>query len=246
VKFDGSQVNILIALIGGFVTFFASCLLPLVPTYLAYLAGLTSSYDNTKSAKKEIVINGLLFTLGFIFVFVLLGATANTLGRGLVAYRYTIQRLGGVLLIVLGAFILEIIKPSFLYRELKIQLPKNLTRVKEFNSFLVGTTFGFAWTPCIGPVLAVILFWASQAATLWKGVSLLIAYGIGLGLPFLVIALGFEKLAPKLRKATKAGKTIQYISGGLVVLAGILLIFGKLDVLSIYLVRLFGLDEFSI
>lgn len=244
--FDGSEVNILIAFVGGFVTFFASCLLPLVPTYLAYLAGLSASLEDEKNLRKEIFINGLLFTLGFIAVFVLLGATANTLGRGLIAHRQTVQKLGGVLFIILGAFVLGIIKPAFLYKELKIKLPKNLTKIKEFNSFLVGTTFGFAWTPCIGPVLAVILFWASQAATVWKGVALLTAYGIGLGVPFLIIALGFEHLAPKLRRASKVGRITQYISGIIVILAGILLILGKLDVISIYLIQLLGMDALSI
>jgi cytochrome c-type biogenesis protein len=245
-KFDGSQVNILIAFIGGFVTFFASCLLPLVPTYLAYLAGLSASLEDEKTLRKEIFLNGLLFTIGFISVFILLGATANTLGRGLVAYRPLIQKLGGILFLILGAFVLGIIKPSFLYKEFKIKLPKNLTKIKEVNSFLVGTTFGFAWTPCIGPVLAVILFWASQAATVWKGMALLTAYGIGLGAPFLIIALGFEHLAPKLRKANKFGRIVQYISGIVVILVGILLILGKLDLIAIYLIQLLGFDALSI
>jgi cytochrome c-type biogenesis protein len=245
-KFDGSQINLLIAFVGGVITFFASCLLPLVPTYLAYLAGLSTSFEDDKYIKKEVFKNGLLFTLGFIIVFVILGATANTIGRGLNTHRFLIQRVGGVFFILLGAFILELIKPAALFKELRIKTPKDLTKWKEFNSFLVGLTFGFAWTPCIGPVLAVVLFWASQATTLWQGIGLLITYGLGIGLPFLLIAVGFEHLAPKLSKIAKVSRIVRYISGAVVILAGILLIIGKIDVLSIALIKLFGLDEYSI
>lgn len=198
--FDGSQINLFVAFIGGVITFFASCLLPLVPTYLAYLAGLGAKDDIEQPSsvfKRKIFVNGVFFTLGFILVFVLLGATVNTFGRQLNAYKGIIQQIGGIFFIFVGLFMLEIIKPLILLKELKLPLPKNPTRWQKVNSLLVGITFGFAWTPCIGPVLAVILFWASQAATLAQGVSLLFVYGLGLATPFLIIALGFESFAPK-------------------------------------------------
>ena len=247
--FDGSKVNLLIAFVGGLVTFFASCLLPLVPTYLAYLSGVTLSENNPKSEKhlkKSIFINGLIFTIGFIFIFVLLGAGINTFGRVFAQNRRVIQTIGGFFFVVLGLFMTGLIKPLALFKELKIKLPSNPTKWQKVNSFLVGLTFGFAWTPCIGPVLAVILFWASQAETLFQGVALLFVYGIGLGVPFLVIALGFEQLAPKLVKAKAFGKALHLISGLVIILMGFLLITGNVDAMSLTLIRIFGLDEHAI
>lgn len=248
--FDGSQVNLLIAFIGGIITFFASCLLPLVPTYLAYLSGLVTSRTEDDSHKKifkrDIFINGFIFTLGFIFIFVLLGATTNTLGRMLGLYKPLIHKLGGVLFIFMGLFMLKIIKPMFLYRERKISLPVSPTRFRKLNSFLVGITFGFAWTPCIGPVLAVILFWSAQADSLLKGISLLLAYGIGLGLPFLVVALFFEQISSKLSSTKKIGKYLNIIAAFVIIFMGFLLVLGKVELVSMTLLKFFDLNTLAV
>lgn len=247
---DGSQVNLLVAFAGGVITFFASCLLPLVPTYLAYLAGIatsdTSNSTEKKLYKRTVFLNGLIFTIGFILVFVLLGATANTVGRVFASYKPLMQKVGGVFFIVMGLFMLELIKPIFLYKERKIELPKNLTKWKKLNSLLVGMTFGLAWTPCIGPVLAVILFWASQAQSLVQGVSLLFVYGIGLGLPFVVVAFMFESIAPKLSKSTKFGHILQKVAAIVILVMGILLLFGKVEFISVRLLQLFELNTLSV
>ncbi len=248
--FDGSQVNLLIAFIGGIITFFASCLLPLVPTYIAYLSGLTVSRTENDLGKviykRDIFLNGLIFTLGFIFVFVLLGATTNTLGRMLGVYKPFIQKAGGALFILMGLFMLKVLKPTFLYRERKISLPLSPTRFRKLNSFLVGLTFGFAWTPCIGPVLAVILFWSAQAESLFKGVSLLLAYGVGLGLPFLVVALFFEQIATKLSVTKKVGKYLNILAALVILLMGVLLILGRVELVSIKLLQFFNLNTLAV
>lgn len=248
--FDGSQVNLLIAFIGGIITFFASCLLPLVPTYLAYLSGLVTSRTEDDSHKKiyrrDIFINGFIFTIGFIFVFVLLGATTNTLGRMLGVYKPIIQKLGGILFIMMGLFMLKIFRPVFLYRERKIILPLSLTKFRKLNSFIVGLTFGFAWTPCIGPVLAVILFWSAQAESLVKGMSLLLAYGVGLGVPFLVVALFFESISSKLSATKKLGKYLNILAAVVIILMGVLLIVGKVDLVSIRLLQFLNLNVLAV
>lgn len=248
--FDGSQVNLLIAFIGGMITFFASCLLPLVPTYIAYLSGLSVSKRENDSNKviykRDIFLNGLIFTLGFIFVFVLLGATTNTLGRMLGIYKPFIHKAGGFLFIIMGLFMLKIFKLTFLYQERKFSLPISLTRFRKLNSFLVGLTFGFAWTPCIGPVLAVILFWSAQAESLIKGVSLLLAYGIGLGLPFLVVALFFEQISTKLSVTKKAGRYLNILAAFVIILMGILLILGRVELISIKLLQFFNLNTLAV
>lgn len=250
ITLDGSQVNLLVAFVGGVITFFASCLLPLVPTYLAYLSGIATSKNsseaNQKLYKRSVFLNGLIFTVGFIIVFVLLGATANTVGRVFASYKPFIQRLGGVFFIVMGLFMLEVIKPAFLYKERKLELPKKIIKWKKLNSLLVGMTFGFAWTPCIGPVLAVILFWASQAQSFVQGVGLLLVYGIGLGLPFVVVALMFESIASKLSKASRFGHLLQKVSAIVIVIMGVLLLLGQVELISVKLLQLFELNTLSV
>jgi cytochrome c-type biogenesis protein len=161
-------------------------------------------------------------------------------------YKPLMQRVGGVFFVSMGLFMLGIIKPAFLYIERRIELPKNITKWKKLNSLLVGMTFGFAWTPCIGPVLAVILFWASQTQNFIQGISLLLVYGIGLGLPFLVVALLFESISLKLSKATKLGHVLQILSAVIIIIMGILLFLGKIEIVSVKLLQLFNLNTLSV
>ena len=248
--FDGSQVNLLIAFLGGIITFFASCLLPLVPTYLAYLAGIATSKEQEETDKnifrRRVFINGLIFTLGFIFIFVLMGATTQTLGIILNQYKPLIRKLSGIAFVIMGLFMLDVIKIQSLYKERRLQLPKSLEKYKELHSFLVGMAFGFAWTPCIGPVLAVILFWSAQAATIWKGMSLLLAYGIGLGVPFVITALFFESISTKLVKTKKVGKILHDIAAIVIISMGILLFLDKIQHFSFLILRLLNISSTAI
>jgi len=248
--FDGSQVNLFIAFLGGIITFFASCLLPLVPTYLAYLAGIATSKQEVEVDKsifkRRVFVNGLIFTIGFIFIFVLLGATTQTLGVLLSQYKPLIRRISGIVFILMGLFMLDAIKVQSLYQERKFQLPKSLEKYKEFHSLLVGMAFGFAWTPCIGPVLAVILFWSAQADTVWKGMSLLLSYGIGLGVPFIVTALFFESISTKLVKTRKVGKILHDISAIVIIVMGILLFLNQIEQFSYTVLRFLPLDKFAV
>ena len=251
---DNFILNLFIAFLGGLITFFASCLLPLVPTYLAYLSGITTATvsSNTKDtnntdkslnskndSQKALFINSLLFTLGFILIFTLLGVSAASLGKFFALNRSLFQQIGGLILIILGLFILNIIKPTFLQKEHKIKLAT--TKFQKINSFLFGATFGFAWTPCIGPILAVILLWASQANTVFQGATLLFLYGIGLGLPFILIGLFFEYLVPKLKKASKFGYYLNKFAGLIVVITGTLLLLGVFEKVAGYILINTGL-----
>lgn len=222
---DGSNVNFFISYIAGFLTFFASCLLPLVPTYIAYISGI-SLKDNKK--KFDIFLSGLFFTLGFIFIFMLLGFSASSFGIFFARHKNLIKTIGGIYFILLGFFMLNIVSPKFLLNEKRISLKSNFHKIRVLNAFLIGLTFGFAWSPCIGPVLSVILFWSSQTRTVMRGVFLLFSYGLGLGTPFVLISLFFEKINFKKLNSLKFGKYIRIISGIIILLAGFLLIFGKL------------------
>lgn len=246
---DGSNISLLVAFTGGVITFFASCLLPLVPIYLAYLSGISLSKTSTISTSKlkgEIFINGLIFTIGFIIVFVMLGATANGFGRLLNIYKPLIQTFGGIFFIFMGFFMLNLVKPVFLYKDRRIELPRNPTNVNKVNSLLVGFTFGLAWTPCIGPVLAVILFWASQAESFALGIGLLLVYGIGLGIPFLIIALFFDKLSKKISGASRIGNKLQKMMALFIIFIGILLVTNKMGFFSLQLIRIFNLNKLAL
>lgn len=230
---DGSQVNLLIALLGGFITFFASCLLPLVPAYLAYLSGVSLSGSEAKHQRGRIVRMATLFVIGFITVFVAIGATLNRFAALLAPYRLWGQRIGGVVFILLGLFLLGVFKSKLFQREVRIDVHGVFKKHAHLHAIITGMAFGFGWTPCIGPVLAVILFWAAQQASVWQGIGLLVAYGIGLGIPFILIGFGFERLVPLLKKYGKFTRYSTYLSGAIVLLIGMLMLLGLFEGLSI-------------
>ena len=242
---SSSQVNLIVAFTGGVLTFFASCLLPLVPTYIAYLAGTTLSElaDGKKSGKYKSTIfyNSIAFVLGFLLVFMIFGLTASTLGYLFNSYRSIVQRIGGVAILTLGLFVLGAIKPFALLKERKLNLLVNLTRFKLVNSFLLGVTFGFAWTPCIGPVLASILFWASQSETILKGTVLLLVFGLGMGIPFILFGFLSEKLLPVIKKFEYITRVSRVLSGIILILMGLALMAEKVEFISMQIINLFGL-----
>ncbi len=243
---DGSEVNLLIAFLAGVITFFASCLLPLVPTYLAYLSGVSLNDADNGQQRWRIFQTGLLFVIGFISTFVLLGLAASQFGGLINSYRDIVEKVAGVLFVLLGLFMLGVFKSSFLSKERKFNLHGRFQQYKSLHAILTGVAFGFGWTPCIGPVLAVILFWAAQADSSLKGALLLTVYGIGLGIPFLIISLGFEKIIPWLKRNAHISKVTNLISGIIILLAGILLIKGDFQELSLFILRLFNLEGLSI
>lgn len=243
---DGSQVNFIIAFIAGGITFFASCLLPLVPTYLAYLSGVALNDKEAGQKKWQIFRTGLMFVIGFIITFIILGLAANKFASVVAPYRQVIEKIAGILFIVLGLFMVGVFKSTFLSRERRFNLHGKFQQRRSLHAILIGIAFGFSWTPCIGPVLAVILFWAAQADSALKGTLLLTAYGIGLGIPFLVIALGFEKIIPWIKKHAKISQIMSFVSGLFILGAGILLLMDQLQNLSLYLLNLLSLNILSV
>lgn len=242
---DGSQVNLLIAFIAGGVTFFASCLLPLVPTYLAYLSGVALNDKQAGQKKWQIFKTGLMFVIGFIITFIVLGLLVNQFASVIAPYREVVEKIAGVLFIVLGLFMMGVFKSTFLAQEKRFDLHGKFQQHRSLHAILTGIAFGFGWTPCIGPVLAVILFWAAQAESILKGTMLLTAYGIGLGIPFLIIALGFEKIIPWIKKYGRLSQLATIAAGLIVLITGILLIKGEFQQLSLYLLKFFNLNALS-
>lgn len=255
---DGSNINLFVALLAGFVTFFASCLLPLVPTYLAYLSGVSLNLENADENRFDVMKTALFFVIGFIITFVLLSLAFNVAGVYISSFRDIVEKIAGGIFIVLGLFMLGVFKHPIFTTEKRLDLRSLFSKKKDFdiNKFiskhrnihavLTGIAFGFAWTPCIGPVLAVILYWSSTADSALSGVMLLVAYGIGLGIPFMIVAAGFEKIIPQLKKYAKVSKYVSIVSGIVIILAGIMMITGQLGSLSLFMLRLFNLSALSV
>jgi len=244
--FDGSEVNLLIALLAGFLTFFASCLLPLVPTYLAYLSGVALSSDEASTKRWQIFRVALFFVIGFIGTFILLGLTLSQFSHLIAPYRSIIEKAAGILFIGMGLFMLGVFKSKYFTKEIKMDVDGVFKKHKLAHATMTGIAFGFGWTPCIGPILALILYWSTQAGSTLRGIALLTAYGIGLGIPFLIVALGFEKVIPLLKKHGKIAKYASILAGLIVIISGILMFTGQFQTMSLYFTKFFDLRRLAV
>lgn len=228
-----------ISLIAGFLTFFAGCLAPIAPVYVAFLAAGAGE----KSKKKKIFLfNSLLFTIGFIFVFLLFGFGVNLLSVQLAFYRFYFQKILGFLIIFLGLFLLDIAHFNFFTR----QFVKKSQAGTKIGAFLLGISLSIAWTPCIGPVLATILLWVSTSTTFYVASIYLILFSIGLTLPFVLIGIGFEYFYPKIRFINKYSKKIKHAAAILLILIGLLMVSGYYAQVNSYLLKKLGTGAFLI
>lgn len=228
------------AFLAGLASFASPCILPLVPSYLGYISGISldevSPHTSESSVRRTVLIHALLFVLGFSLIFILLGATATALGRLLLRYQNVMSRIGGALVVLMGFFVLGILRPGVLYRELHF-FPRIHLRARYPMSFLTGLGFGAGWTPCIGPFLGSILMLAASTSSIRTGITLLGVYALGLALPFLTAAFGYGWI---LRRMQPYLPVIQKLSGGVMIVMGGLLLMGWYEKLSQYLVNLLG------
>jgi cytochrome c-type biogenesis protein len=214
------------AFLAGLLSFFSPCVLPLTPVYLAQLVGPSvwrTEDANGDSLRRTTLAHAAAFVGGFSLVFIALGATASALGAFLAAHADLLRHLGGALLIVFGLYVAGVLPISLLDRERRLSV--RFGRASLPASFLVGMAFGLGWTPCVGPILAGILLIAAQAATLHYGVLLLAVYSLGLGIPFLALGLGFETLAPRLKRLPPYLPLIERGTGVLLMLMGAVIFF---------------------
>ena len=177
------------AFVGGVLSFLSPCVLPLVPSYLGFLTGMTA--EEMQADRRRVFVHALWFVAGFSVIFVVLGATASALGSLLQQYQTWIARIGGVILILFGLYLLGVIRPAFLMRERRLQLADK--PIGDLGSAFVGVAFGAAWTPCIGPILGAILTLAAAQASVAQGTFLLFVYALGLAIPFLLTALALDR-----------------------------------------------------
>jgi cytochrome c-type biogenesis protein len=222
------NVTILAAFTAGIISFISPCVLPLIPGYLSFISGLSIDEmrdGGRKSALKKVSTNTLLFVLGFSVVFTAMGASATFVGEFLLTKLPLLNKIAGVIIMLLGLHIMGVFKLSFLNYEKRFH-----TRSKPLGplgSFVVGLAFAFGWTPCIGPILGGGLLLACNQDTVLQGTTLLFAYSLGLGIPFFITAVSFSTFLGFFGWMKKHFRTIEILAGLLLLAIGFLIFIGS-------------------
>jgi cytochrome c-type biogenesis protein len=220
---EPATLGVAVAFAAGLLSFLSPCVLPLVPSYIGFLTGMT--LPEMTGRRRVALLHALLFVAGFSLIFVLLGASATALGRALNVYQIWLQRVGGVLIIVFGLLCLGLFKLDILTLERRVHLERK--PVGFLGSALVGMAFAAGWTPCIGPVLGGILGLAATSSDLSRGMLLLGVYSAGLAVPFLIAAVAIESFLGWFQRFRRFLPWVMRVSGVLLVLVGILLVTGE-------------------
>ncbi len=228
---DTASFGLLISFTAGLLSFLSPCVLPLIPSYVTFITGL--SVDELQSARRTALVHSLLFIAGFTMIFLALGATATVLGRALLAYRGWISRIGGALIILFGLYLLGVFNVRAFGRERRVHLANK--PVGYLGTVLVGIAFGAGWTPCIGPILGSILIYTSSAADLNRGLLLLLTYSLGLAVPFLVSSLAINHFIAAFARVRARLVWVNRLGGALLVAVGLLLLTDYFSVLASYL-----------
>jgi cytochrome c-type biogenesis protein len=229
------SLTLTIALTAGILSFLSPCVLPLVPSYLSFVTGMTVEDLQEHEEQRNVMLHAGLFVVGFSGVFLILGASASFLGAFFQAYEDWIARIGGVIIIVLGLHLMGVFRILPLMRERRVQLSDK--PAGHLGTLAVGAAFGAGWTPCIGPVLGAILTLAGTQETIWSGVGLLAAYSAGLAIPFMLAAVALDRFLSAFQRFRRFIPVLEKGSGLLLVVLGLLLVSGSFTVLTGYLAR---------
>ncbi len=235
---SGISVSYLIAFAGGLISFLSPCVLPLIPSYLSVVSGV--SYEELTAAgthdwrlRRKVLLSAALFVVGFSLVFILLGASIRFLTEFLMGARSELNIIGGILIILFGLFIAGVLNIGFLKRYFQPLEKTRATRVAGYlGALIVGISFGIAWTPCIGPTLGAILTLAAVESG--RGAWLLLIYSAGLAIPFLLAAFAFNGFLGFFQRFKRLLPAVQKAGGFVLVLMGVLLLTGRLTVLNTY------------
>ncbi|MGE0653493.1 MAG: cytochrome c biogenesis CcdA family protein [Alphaproteobacteria bacterium] len=235
-----SSVGVLTAFLAGAISFLSPCVLPLVPAYVSYIAGSADRVLDPAEARvwrRSTIGLSALFVLGFSTVFIALGASATALSRMLLTYRQPASIAGGLIIILFGLFMTGLVRVPALSREFRIH--RGSSGGRPAGAYLLGLSFGFGWTPCIGPVLGTILTLSAMSSTTASGIALLAIYSAGLGIPFLLSAAFTTGLATQLKAMRRAGWLLQIAAGGIMIVFGLAMMTGTLSNFSFWLLEQF-------
>jgi cytochrome c-type biogenesis protein len=224
---------LLFSLSTGLLSFLSPCILPLIPSYVSYITGISydelASPDSRRKNIKITLLHSMAFVAGFTIIFDLLGATAFLAGSILSQHLDVIRIAGGVFVIIMGVFVMDVVRIPFLQHEAKLRLK---TRPAGYaGTVAIGMVFGAGWTPCTGPFLGSMLTLAANADTAGKGITLLTFYSLGLGIPFIVSAIAISAFLSTFDKLKKYLRAIKIISGVILIIMGVLLLMDKLTIL---------------
>ncbi len=234
-----SDVSFVLAFAAGLLGFLSPCIVPLIPGYLSFVSGVSLTEMSLEERRRHlgrVLLATSLFVLGFSVIFTAMGASASALGDLILGNRLLLSRIGGVVVIGLGLAVLGIIKVPGFYRERRFQIQRRPLGL--FGAFPVGMAFGFAWTPCVGPVLTAVLTLAAASQTASTGALLLFAYSLGLGLPFLATALLMTAAFDAMGWLRRNARAVTTISGVFLLVMGTAMVTDLLFTLNTWLIRL--------
>ncbi|MBU5486007.1 cytochrome c biogenesis protein CcdA [Clostridium sp. MSJ-11] len=221
-------MNYILLFLEGIITFISPCILPMIPIYVSYFAG--GDIDN-KNHKNRALISSIAFVAGFTFVFTLLGAAAGTVGVIFNKYMREINIISGSIMVIFGINYLGVINVELLHRTFRMNKPTGYEKSPIMSAVLFGMVFGIGWTPCVGPFLGSALMIASNSTNVFMGASMLLTYSLGLGIPFILSALLIDSLKTTFDFIKRNYKTINRISGVLLIIIGIMMMTGYLNLL---------------
>lgn len=231
------EISLITAFFAGVISCFSPCVLPLIPPYISYITNISIEEINTGNTKNKVrykvALNSFLFILGFSIVFIILGASATVLGRFFLSRYAFLMKIAGIILVLFGFHVMGILNFKWMYMEKRFNF-QNI-KLNFFSPILIGMAFAFGWTPCIGPILAGILFYAGTQKTILQGITLLSIYSLGLGIPFFLIALTINHFLTFYTKIRKYFRVLEFLSGILLIIIGLLIFTDNLQRLSGYL-----------
>jgi len=227
----------------GILSFLSPCILPIVPFYLSYMAGLsmqelTEENEIARGAKLRLILSSVFFAAGVITIFVLLGLGATAAGKALGQYKEPLSYVAAAILAIFGLHFLGLIRVPFLYREAKID-SSSIKPASYIGSYMIGLAFGFGWTPCVGPALSLILFIAMDQDSLWKGGSLLFVYGAAMTFPFIIVSFFSGPFLSWVKRHRAMMGYVEKVMGGFLILFAILIVTGQVSAIAQWLIDTF-------
>jgi cytochrome c-type biogenesis protein len=222
------------AFVAGLVSFLSPCVLPLVPGYLSLISGAGVEELQSQETRlfRKVMLNSVAFIMGFSVVFITLGAISTEVGQLLARYKSILSQVAGVVIILFGLHLTGVFRINALYADKRLHSVKGSSTV--FGAFVIGFAFAFGWTPCVGPILAVILGFAAEQDSVAKGILLLTIYSLGLAVPFLLTSLLMERFLKFYSRFRTHMHALEVASGTLLVVLGVLLVIGRFTMLSRY------------